>query len=94
MDIQRLILDAIVGVQKISGEPDTPVGLDTCPINELPGFDSQRGLETTIQIEADIGIEITDRNLFIAEKTYVLLTVREIVARVKFLLTERGMGND
>jgi len=82
MDIDALcavIIEAINRVQVASGHQVVPITLATCPIKDLPDFDSLLGLETTLELESHLG-PLGCENIFVNSAGTKALTIKEIVA--------------
>jgi hypothetical protein len=85
--IQELLITAIERVQRASGEAAVGIGASTCPIRDLPGFDSQRGIEATVVLETLLGLEIPgEANIFVAPNGQRALRITEIVERTYDLI--------
>lgn len=67
-EITRLVCEALEEIQEMSGAKPVKVSESTRPHCDLAGFDSHRGVETTVYLEIKLGIEIKLRrgevNLF------------------------------
>lgn len=86
-DIQTKLLQAIRQVQELSGYLDAVIDVNTCPIKDLPDFDSLRGVEATIMLGGLLNCEIKgDVNLFVSENGRRALQIREIVDRIYALI--------
>ena len=82
-DIELKLLQAIRQVQDLSGYPDVEIDVNTCPIKELPDFDSLRGVEATIMLGGLLNCEIKgDVNLFVSENGRNALRIHEIVDQI------------
>jgi len=91
-EVEELLTKALQEIQQMSGEEEAPIAADTCPITDLPGFDSLRGVETTCLVSAKLGKDIgtTDGqvNLFVSKDGKQALKVFEIVSRIASLIEE------
>lgn len=86
-EVLNELIKAIYKVQGLSGEKHLDVDEKTIPIGNLPGFDSMRGVETTIELESSIGRKIGgDVNPFVTEDGKRALHLYEIVDRVYELI--------
>jgi acyl carrier protein len=86
--INQQLFSSIKKFQELSGEETPKLHPDLTPIGDLPGFDSQRAVETTVELEGLLKVEIPgEANLFISEDGTRALKIREIVDRIYVLLT-------
>ncbi|MCK6623180.1 MAG: hypothetical protein HUU32_22200 [Calditrichaceae bacterium] len=75
--------NVIYKVQILSGEKHFNIDEKIIPIGNLPGFDSLRAVETTIELGAALGCEIGgDINLFVSEDGKRALQLYEVVDRI------------
>lgn len=66
--LREIIIKVIRECQLLSGEDEVDIDLNTCPIKNLPNFDSARGVEVTSLLEDEIGTEFENiKNLFVSE---------------------------
>lgn len=90
--LEELLKEALTEIQQLSGEEDAPIDYETCPITDLPGFDSLRGVEATCLVSAKLGKEIptTDGqvNIFVSKDGKRALKVFEIVTRIASLMEQ------
>lgn len=85
----EVLIQIIHDIQTQSGDPVGDIDEQTIPINDVEGFDSQRGIETTIEIETRLGIILPEGiNLFVSED-HRPLSLLEIAIRVKKLSEKR-----
>jgi hypothetical protein len=91
-EVEELLRKTLQEIQLMSGEEDAPIAADTCPILDLPGFDSIRGVEATCLVSAKLGkgIGTSDGqvNLFVSKDGKRALKVFEIVSRIAMLIEE------
>jgi len=82
-EILTKLKEAIGNIQEKSGEKFTTINGKTCPIGGLPGFDSLRAVEVTVELgdllNKEIGGEV---NLFISEVGSRALKLNEIVDKI------------
>lgn len=85
--IRGAVIDALRQIQEISGRECPALADDSKPISDLPGFDSQNGVELTCAIEASLDCRIPDdENLCVADLPNGRRrprTLGEIVNRIK-----------
>lgn len=79
--VQKIIIDVLSEIQTISGRELIPMNGSTCPIGELPGFDSLNGIETTLQISEKLGYDFPVDNLLVDDAGHRALTIREVAER-------------
>src|SRR5262245_26869480 len=72
------VVEALNRVQDTSGHRIVPIHKSTCPIKDLPDFDSLLGIETTLDLERQLGPLGRD-NIFVNEAGTRALTLAEIV---------------
>lgn len=79
----KLLVDSINRIQQLSGRAIVPITNDTCPIGDLPDFDSANGLELTCELAEHLAVEIPlDENVLVSEVGNKSLTVGEVVVRL------------
>ena len=87
-EIFTKLKEAIYRVQEKSGEGVISIGKKTCPISDLPGFDSLRAVEATVELSDLLGKEIGgDVNLFVSEDGSRALKLYEIVNKIYSLVS-------
>lgn len=87
-EIFTKLKEAISKVQEKSGEGVISIGEGTCPIGDLPGFDSLRAVEVTVELSDLLGKEIGgDVNLFISEDGSKALKLNKIVDKIYRLVS-------
>ena len=66
--VQAQVIEAVREVQRLSGCPDIKITPETRPLDELPNFDSLRGVETVVMLGVKLGREVgggkDDVNIF------------------------------
>lgn len=86
-DIELKLLQAIQQVQEMSGQPDSEINVNTCPTQDLPGFDSLRGVEVIMLLSTLLDCDIDgDVNLFKSKNDHRNLRIHEIVDRIYTLI--------
>lgn len=89
------IVDVITEIQTICGEPCDRMDEQTCPIGDLPGFDSLRALEATVLLEERLNASIGGQvNLFVSEDGTRSLTIRELSERMNGLISRKKEKKD
>lgn len=87
-DILTKLKEAISNIQEKSGENFTTIMEKTCPIGGLPGFDSLRAVEVTVELGDLLNKEIGgDVNLFISKDGSRALKLNEIVDKIYRLVS-------
>jgi len=92
--VEKCLLECILEIQRMSGEEEVPIKVDTCPLKDLAGFDSLRGVETTTYLSIKLNVVIASdgqgANLFVSPDGRRALTVREIAQRMVTLIAKRS----
>ena len=81
-DVQQVIIDVLTEIQTISGRELVPMSGATCPIGDLPGFDSLNGIEVTLEISTKLGYDFPVDNLLVDDAADRALTISEVAQRV------------
>jgi hypothetical protein len=85
-EILRCLIETVAEVQELSGCAALEVNAQTCPIYDLDGFDSLRGVETTVLLAAKLKCEFKagkgDVNLFVSKDGRNVLRIEEAVSRL------------
>ena len=82
-EILTKLEEAISNIQEKSGEDFTTIEEKTCPIGDLPGFDSLRAVEVTVELGDLLNKEIGgDVNLFVSKDGSRALKLNEIVDKI------------
>lgn len=77
-------------IQADSGQPATPINGSTCPLTDLPGFDSKILPVAVVLLGEAIGVMIpADKNIFTTIKRDNL-TVEQITEKVCGLITPQA----
>ncbi len=94
-DVERAIVEVLTEIQTMSGADCPVIDSRTCPLRDLPQFDSQLALLATVEIGARLGCEIPeDVNVFIDEETNRPRRISEIRDEVCAMLAPRGTGHE
>lgn len=88
-EVEKLLIDAICAVQELSGRAPTQVSRDTCPLLEVPEFDSLNGVEVTVEALAGLNLGKVKFNNVLADGDKPL-TVAQAAARLLECKRERG----
>lgn len=81
--ITSTLIGVVKDIQQCSGDVTSMVSGSTCPLKDLPSFDSIICVETITVLSISLGIEIADNiNIFVAEDGKRLLTIDEASALV------------
>lgn len=82
MDRQEIVtkvIETVAQVQDVSGRSRAGIGVSTCPIGGVEGFDSYSGVEATVMLSESLGVDLPDDyNPFISKDEKRALTVGEI----------------
>lgn len=79
---QKVIIEVLGEIQTISGRILTPMSSTTCPVGDLPGFDSLNGIEATLQISEKLGYDFPSDNLLVDDTGHRALTISKVAERV------------
>ena len=79
-EVKEILTQVLVEIQELGGEEVPEIGDETCPMEDLPDFDSLGAVEAVTQLSETLSEEL-DPTLF-WWKDGTPLTVEEIVDRV------------
>jgi hypothetical protein len=79
--VTTIVIQAICEIQEMGGQPVDQIGLDTCPIGGLEGFDSLNSLEATCLISERLGFDV-DTRLFIPSGNGDPISIKAVVDRI------------
>ena len=79
-EIENMLIGIVCELQTLSGREEVNVDKDTCPLDDMPGFDSLNGVEATIELASKLGVTIDLNDVFVEEGK--ALTIGEAVVRV------------
>jgi hypothetical protein len=86
IEIERRLIETLYEVQELSGCARVEINLKTCPIDELDGFDSLRGVEATVLLSMKLKQEFKagkgEVNLFVSKDGRHVLKVDETINRL------------
>lgn len=83
-----LVIEVIGHYQEMSGRPPSEIGPATCPLTDLLEFDSLNGMEVTVELRTQLGIDIPEDNLCLDKKSKPV-RVEQIAERLAQLMTVR-----
>lgn len=87
-EILEKLKSAIYTVQEYSGEEFVSISDDCCPLDDLPGFDSYRAIEVTVELSGLLGSEkVGENNLFVSRDGQHPLKVNEVVDEICKLMS-------
>ncbi len=82
-DVQTNLISVLQSIQSDSGYDGSGIQGNTCPLNDLEGFDSMLWPAAISILSTTIGVNIpNNRNIFISEDSKRLLTIDESAAMV------------
>ncbi len=86
IEIERRLIETLHEVQELSGCVRVEINSNTCPIDDLDGFDSLRGVETTVLLAMKMKQEFKagkgEVNVFVSKDGRRVLSVEETVNRL------------
>ena len=86
--IRDLVIKVLGHYQEISGRPKTAIVSQTCPLTDLPEFDSLNGMEVTVEIETELGVEIPEDDVCLDAEGRPI-RVEQVVERISQLMNVR-----
>jgi hypothetical protein len=93
-DVERAIVEVLTEIQTMSGAACPAIDGHTCPLRDLPQFDSQLALLATVELAARLQCEIPEEvNVFIDEETNRPRRIGEIRDEICTMLSPRGTGH-
>ncbi|MGD0707115.1 MAG: acyl carrier protein [Anaerolineaceae bacterium] len=93
-EIYTIVIDVLNYIQECDGAPQIELSGDTCPMVDLPGFDSIHWVETIVLISDKLGKEINEKALFGTPEKFNKITVHEITLRILENLSDREEHKD
>jgi acyl carrier protein len=78
--VREALVEVLSEIQALRGEEETDIGDETCPMEDLAGFDSLGAIEATTQLSERLSQELDPKLFFRKDDTP--LRVTEIVDRV------------
>lgn len=85
-ELENAVIEVLSEIQTISGRELISMNGSTCPIGDLPGFDSLNGIETTLQISEKLGYDFPVDNLLVDDTGRRALTITEVAGNILKLL--------
>lgn len=86
--IEQAIIDVLTEGQRDSGDTQSVIGPSTCPLEDLPGFDSTVAPAVTSDLARKLDISIPyETNIFVDTSGTRRLTVGEIARGVQTIAT-------
>lgn len=93
-EVERAIVGVLNEIQAMSGAACPTIDVHTCPLRDLPQFDSQLALLATVELAARLQCEIPEEvNVFIDEETNRPRRIGEIRDEICAMLAPRGAGH-
>ncbi|MEQ1871555.1 MAG: hypothetical protein ABL961_16185 [Vicinamibacterales bacterium] len=86
------LLKVLREMQERIGSQPVALDMNSCPLRDLPQFDSLLALEASVEMEAILGCK-TEDNIFFDDNNKRALTVTEIVERLFQRLTSGNTGS-
>ena len=90
--VQKAIIEVLREIQTISGREVVPMNSSTCPIGDLPGFDSLNGIEATLQISEKLGYDFSLDNLLVDDGGRRALRISEVAERACQLMDAKTVA--
>ncbi|MGH9352996.1 MAG: hypothetical protein ACRD2G_12690 [Terriglobia bacterium] len=87
-EIEKIIIEALQGLQAGCSEPEQKITLTTSPLVDLGFFDSLLAIETTLVLEERLRCSCPDHSVFIDKETAKPLTIAQIAERLIALAGE------
>ena len=86
--IEHAIIDVLTEGQRDSGDAQSVIEPTTCPLEDLPGFDSTVAPAVTSDLARKLGISIpNEANIFLDPSGTRRLTVAQVAHRVQRIAT-------
>lgn len=79
-EIEQMLIAVVCDIQRLSGREAVPVSVATCPIYDMPGFDSLNGVEATVDALGRLGLDLEFNNVFVEQDK--ALTIQQAAARL------------
>jgi hypothetical protein len=91
--VQDLLIGVLMQIQVDGGHPLVDMTEDTCPLVDIPGFDSLTAIEATVELGGRLERDIPAENIFNSEDNR-LLCLREITERLYDILNPEVDSHD
>ncbi|VVE01101.1 hypothetical protein PAQ31011_02146 [Pandoraea aquatica] len=75
-ELEKMLIEAVSNIQKVSGREETDVTADTVPLDDLPGFDSLNGVEITVDVMEQLELPLEANNIFVSDEKP--LSIRDV----------------
>lgn len=79
-EIESMLIAVVCEIQQVSGRKSVVVTASTCPVMDVPGFDSLNGVEATVEALERLKTEIDVNNVFIDNDRP--LTIRDAASQL------------
>jgi hypothetical protein len=89
----KLLMGVLLQLQVDGGHPLVDMNEDTCPLNDIPGFDSLTAIEATVELGGRLERDLPVENIFNSENKRVLC-IREISERLYERLNSEVASHD
>lgn len=86
-DAEAMIIDVVCNIQQVSGREAVAVGSTSCPLTDMPGFDSLNGVEATIEVMDRLKVSFDFNNVLVDDSK--ALTIAESAARLLSCLPKK-----
>jgi hypothetical protein len=94
-DVERAIVEVLTEIQSMSGADCPTMDGRTCPLRDLPQFDSQLALLATVELSARLQCEIPeDVNVFVDDETNRPRRIGEIRDQICAMLEPRRTAHE
>ena len=80
-DVEARLRGVLATILERTGQPTVTLVSTTCPLRDLPQFDSLLALEASVELETELGC-VSEENLFLDDRTKRPLRIAEIVERL------------
>ena len=93
-DVERALVEVLTEIQTMSGSACPAMDARTCPLRDLPQFDSQLALLATVELGERLQCVIPeDVNVFIDGETNRPRRICDIRDEICAMLATRGSGH-
>jgi acyl carrier protein len=81
-EIEQILRETLKQIQVESGHPHVEISEETCPLDEIPGFDSLTAIEATVELARRLGRELPEENIFVNSEGRGTSSIGEIAERL------------
>jgi acyl carrier protein len=81
-DVIQALCETLAELQNMGGREPVQISATTCPIGDLPDFDSLNGVEASVALEGRLGVQLNGVNIFVNESGSRALTISEVAKRI------------